>query len=67
MALSKFGFGIEIEAVVKPLNQQSTGAVSPQEYYERLSSELRRNGLPSVAVRTSFLQCFTKPRTYGLR
>ncbi|KAH6633759.1 putative amidoligase enzyme-domain-containing protein [Boeremia exigua] len=51
MALSKFGFGIEIEAVVKPLHHQSTESAPPQAYYEILASELRRNGLPAVADR----------------
>lgn len=53
MALSEFGFGIEIEAVVKPWNPQSTGTATPEVYYERLASELRRNDLPAVAVRTA--------------
>ncbi|PVH84414.1 hypothetical protein DL98DRAFT_611093 [Cadophora sp. DSE1049] len=51
MALSKFGFGIEIEAVVKPLNDRLDWRGKPQEYYELLAADLRRKNLPAVADR----------------
>ncbi|KAL2070253.1 hypothetical protein VTL71DRAFT_13279 [Oculimacula yallundae] len=51
MSLSKFGFGIEIEAVVKPQNDRLEWRGRPQEYYELLAADLRRRNIPAIADR----------------
>lgn len=49
--LSKWGFGIEIEAVVEPWKIRPEWRGKPQEYYERLALALRNRRLKSKADR----------------
>ena len=47
--VQKFGFGIEIEAVVEPWKVRPEWSNRPQEYFERLAQALRNRGLKAAA------------------
>lgn len=49
LSLSKFGFGVEVEAVVQPWRVRAEWRDQPQLYYERLALALRNRGLNAVA------------------
>jgi hypothetical protein len=50
-SVQSFGFGIEIEAVVKPWKIRPNWRGFPQEYYEILAKALRNRGLKAIADR----------------
>jgi hypothetical protein len=50
-SLTRFGFGIEIEAVGQPWKVRDEWRNKPQEYYERLAQALRNRGLVAIADR----------------